>query len=287
MAFGPGSLLYEIYGDRGGFLMAPTAGLLQLMYPALGRGVEQHSAFYDEPFERLFRSVPQIQGMIFDGPRAGAQALQVRDFHAGIKGTFDDGARYHALDPETFFWAHATFLDAVFRASDLFWRRPLTEPQKEAVYAEGIEWWQMYGLSMRVVPPTYGDFLDYWDYHLDEVLQATPAARGLVDFMNHPAAMDQPWLPRPLWRVMAGVGGIPARDLAIGSLPEPARERLGFTWSPVQQAAFDAFRYTWARTWPLLPERVRLMPRARAAYRRQGRLGLDASLAALPASRAA
>ena len=40
MTFGPGSVLYESYGDRLGYLCAGTTGLLQLMLPALGRGVE-------------------------------------------------------------------------------------------------------------------------------------------------------------------------------------------------------------------------------------------------------
>ena len=38
MPFGPGDLLYETYGDRRGFLVAPAVGLMQLMYPDLGRG---------------------------------------------------------------------------------------------------------------------------------------------------------------------------------------------------------------------------------------------------------
>ena len=83
-AIGPGSLLYESYGDRLGYLCASTTGLLQLMYPSLGRGVEQHSAFYDEPMDRLLRSVPQIMSIIFDGDLRPEQAHQVRDFHREI-----------------------------------------------------------------------------------------------------------------------------------------------------------------------------------------------------------
>lgn len=283
MVFGPGSLLYETYGDRAGFLVAPAVGLMQLMDPDLGRGVEQHSAFYEEPLQRLFRSVPQIQGMVFDGERSAAQAHRVRDFHRDIKGTHPDGRRYHALDPETFFWAHATFVDTLYRGSDLFWRTPLTPAQKARVYDEGVQWWRQYGLSMRVVPPTYDDFRAYWDHRVEHVLQATPAALGLVDFLHSPASMRQPWVPAPLWRAVTPLVSIPARDLALGPLPAVLRERLGFTWTPLQQAGFDAFRRAFAHTWPLLPERVRLMPRARAAYRQRGRLGLDAALERLAA----
>ena len=94
LLFGPGSLLYESYGDRLGYLCAGATGLMQLMYPPLGRGVEQHSDFYDEPLERLFRSVPQIMRIIFDGDVAPTQAHRVRDFHSSIKGDMPDGERY-------------------------------------------------------------------------------------------------------------------------------------------------------------------------------------------------
>ncbi len=279
MAFGPGSLLYESYGDRSGFLAGAGTGLMQLMYPPLGRGVEQHSEFYDEPLERLLRSVPQIMGIIFDGDRADAQALKVRDYHRDIKGDMPDGERYHALDPETFFWAHATFVDVALRMDALYARHPLTPRQREAYYAETVEWWRMYGLTMRVVPKTYGDFVEYWDHHVDHVLEVTPAAQGLIDFMNKPWSMQQPWIPQQVWVPLTAVGGITARDISVGALPPVLRERCGFTWTPAHEAAFFAFRKSFGAAWPLVPERIRLLPRVRAAYKRQGRLGREVALA--------
>jgi uncharacterized protein (DUF2236 family) len=283
VTFGPGSLIYESYADRAGFMIAAPTGLMQLMYPPLGRGVEDHSDFYNEPLERLFRSVPQIVGTIYDGDKASGTASQIREFHRDIKGTMPDGERYHALDPETFFWAHATFIDAAFRASDFYWRTPLTERQKAAYYLEGMEWWRMYGLSMRAAPKTYGDFVEYWDHHVDNVLEVTPAAQGLIDFMNRPWAMEQPWIPQSLWRPLSLLGGRPARDMSLGALPPRLRELCGFTWTPAHEAAFTAFRKGMQLGWPLLPEYVRLLPRARAAYKRQGRTGLDAALARVEA----
>ena len=278
MGFGPGSLLYESYGDRAGFLFAPATGLMQLMYPALGKGVEEHSAFYEEPFERLVRSVPQILGMIFDGDTAGEQAHRVRDFHRDIKGTMPDGERYHALDPETFFWAHATFVDVAFRVDDFIERR-MSRTVREAYYAETVDWWRMYGMTMRVVPRTYGDFLEYWDHHVENVLEVTPAAQAFIDYVNAPWRMEQPWVPKPLWQVASRVGGIPFRDVSVGCLPAQLRERCGFGWNPAQADGHAAFMASVRLAWPHVPERVRMLPRARAAYRRQGRTGFDAAMA--------
>ncbi|HSX67934.1 oxygenase MpaB family protein [Nocardioides sp.] len=286
MPFGPGSLLYESYGDRAGFLFAPATGLMQLMYPALGKGVEEHSAFYEEPFERLVRSVPQILGMIFDGDTADEQAHRVRDFHRDIKGVMPSGERYHALDPATFFWAHATFVDVAFRVDDLVARR-MSRTVREAYYAETVDWWRMYGMTMRVVPRSYGDFLEYWDHHVENVLEVTPAAQGLIDFLNQPWRMEQPWLPAPLWKVGSRLGGLPARDVAVGCLPAVLRERCGFAWGPVQAAGHAAFMTSVRLTWPRLPEAVRLLPRARAAYRQQGRTGFEAAIARVSDTRVA
>ncbi|MCU1642837.1 MAG: hypothetical protein JWN03_3112 [Nocardia sp.] len=275
--FGPGSLLYESYGDRRGYLVAPVEGLLQLMYPPLGRGVEQHSAFSDEPLQRLFRSVPQIQATIFDGRSAAETAHRVRDFHRDIKGDMADGTRYHALDPETYFWAHATFIDAAFRTSDLYFTRSYSNEEKAAIYREGVQWWQMYGMSARVVPATYPEFREYWDHMLHKVLEPTPSARGLVDFFRSPGSMPQPWVPNWLWRMAGPAGSQAWLRVGAGALPPVVREMFDIPWTRANQIAFDAFRTTVAYTWPAAPYPLRIMPRARAAYRRDGRLGLAAA----------
>lgn len=276
--FGPGSLLYETYGDRRGYLLAPMEGLLQLMYPSLGQGVEEHSAFFTEPWDRLFRSVPQIQGMIYDGPDALHTAAQVRDFHKDIKGTLPDGERYHALDPHTYFWAHATFIDTAWRARDLFAQRPYTRDEKAAVYEEGVQWWRMYGMSMRIVPPSYDEFVEYWEHTINNVLEPTPSARGLIDYFDSAGDMPQPWIPQALWRILAPSVSEAWRQILVGTLPPQVREMYGYRWTRANQLAFDTFRQAVSRTWPLLPEYLRIMPRARAAYRRDGRTGLRVAL---------
>src|SRR5438874_9708586 len=105
---GPGSLLSSIASDWRSMLSGPAAGLLQLMYPPLGAGVEQHSAFFSEPWDRILRSIPQIWATILadDGEE---RARGIRDVHRSIKGVDGQGRPYHALQPETFWWAHATF----------------------------------------------------------------------------------------------------------------------------------------------------------------------------------
>ncbi|GGO93958.1 hypothetical protein GCM10011584_33870 [Nocardioides phosphati] len=93
---------------------------------------------------------------------------------------------------------------------------------REAYDAETVDW-RMHGMTMRVVPRTYGDLLEFWDHHVENVLELTRAAQGLIDYLCQPWRMDQPWLLEPLWQVAARVGGLPARDLGV----QPAG-RVGF-----------------------------------------------------------
>ena len=118
-----------------------------------------------------------------------------------------------------------------FRVDDLYGGSSMDHARRSAYYLETLEWWRAYGLTMRVAPPTYDAFVEYWDHHVEHVLGVTPAAQGLVDFMNRPWSMRQDWVPRPWWVAATRVGGIPARDVAVGALPPRVRELCGFTWS--------------------------------------------------------
>lgn len=126
---GPGSLLWETAGDPRSLLPGTAAGILQLMLPGLGAGVTDHSNFFDDPFDRIFRSIPYIWGSIFapDDAEGDVRGRQIRDFHPDIKGVDDQGRRYHALDPDVFWWAHATFTWEMFRAHELYFPIPLRQ----------------------------------------------------------------------------------------------------------------------------------------------------------------
>src|SRR5579864_8795149 len=144
---GPDSLLWRWAGDTRIAFMGGTIGLLQLMHPAIGAGVLEHSDFFGDPYGRVFRSLPRILGVVYDGPEAAATGRQVRDFHGAIKGVDSRGINYHALDPPTFWWAHATFQYMTEQVADRFDRHRLTPGEREQLYQEGIEWYLRYGVS--------------------------------------------------------------------------------------------------------------------------------------------
>ncbi|MET0496072.1 MAG: oxygenase MpaB family protein [Actinoplanes sp.] len=264
---GPDSLAWEYFSDWRGMLIGLWAGALQNMHPGLGAGVEQHSKFFDERWERLFRSLYPIAGVVYDGPEAARTARQVRDYHLGIKGVDRQGRKYHALDPETFFWAHATFVMVPVMMSRYF-GRPLTEPQKEQLYAESLQWYRLYGVSDRPAPADWRGFEAYFDRMCAEVLEDNWAARAVLDLRR----IGQPpllrWLPDAGWRVLRVPMARTVVWLTVGMFPPVIRARLGYRWSRPSALALWLLGRVVAAGWRLVPFEWRYHPRARAAWRR-------------------
>jgi uncharacterized protein (DUF2236 family) len=255
-------------GETRGYLLLVKAGLLQLMHPGLGAGVEQHSDFFNEPWERVLRSVPQIQGTTFDWPDGAATARRIRDHHTRITGHDAHGRRYHALDPEVFFWAHATIFDALYQMIEQF-DHPMTGWEKERLYQEACAIYRGYGVSDRVMPRDWPGFERYFDRMCREELEITKAAKGLIDFTRHPPETF-PLIPQPIYRLLRRPAAQPLWWLGVATLPAPVRTLIGERWTAQDERRFDRFRRVVRRTAPRLPYRLRYTQRARQGYRRAG-----------------
>lgn len=244
---GAGSLLWGVAGDPRSLLPGTAAGIMQLMLPGLGAGVTDHSNFFDDPFDRIFRSIPYIWGSIFapDDGEGDTRGRQIRDFHPDIKGTDHHGNRYHALDPDIFWWAHATFTWEMFRARSLYFPRPLRRAEQEQLYAETVTWYRRYGVSDRPVPATLGAFRVRFDEICRDQLELTPAVQWVLDPKSNPAGKSEPLtLPGPL----APLSGFAQHRLSellrvvvYGNMPDVVRRRFGFSWTNADRATFVAF----------------------------------------------
>ncbi len=270
------SLIWRYFGDNRMFLIGPRPGVLQLMLADLGQGVLEHSVFFADTAARIRRSLPPIFRTVYGTPNDNAGSA-VRDFHHHIKGevTRPDGdiARYHALDPDTYFWAHATFLDQVFYFADTFVKR-LTDAEKERMYAESKTWYRRYGVSDRPMPDTYAAFQAYWRHMLDDVLVAHPSATYSVGYVTKgfpkPVGFSPFW-----WPVLAPVFNPVVAFLTAGGLPPQARTLLNLPWSARQERRYQrlaalsrscAVNALWSR----LPMPVRYNAHARAGFAREG-----------------
>ncbi|WP_244938697.1 oxygenase MpaB family protein [Actinomadura madurae] len=269
---GPGSLTWRYFGDTRMLLVGPRAAVLQNMLPELGQGVLDHSVFFSETFARVKRSAGPILNTVYGGERSAETGRKVRDYHRGIKGTMPDGSRYHALDPETYYWAHATFLDTMLYCVETF-IRPLTEAEKRRVYEESKTWFRMYGVSDRAMPDDWEAFQAYWKRMLDEVIVPHRTARYGVGYVTK-GLPAPPRVPAPLWRAVSPPLDAVARFITVGGLHPRMRELLDLPWSTADERRYRRFAAAVRagnRVWPLLPEAVRYLPQARRAFRRARR----------------
>lgn len=264
---GPDSLTWRYFGDARGLLFAIRAGVLQAMHPAIDAALRQHSDFFENPWNRLLRSAPPILGVVYDGPeRAEQTGAWVRDQHKGIKGTTAGGGQYHALNPDAFYWAHATFFESIITVQR-YLGNPLSRVDQERLYDESIGWYELYGLTMRPVPPDYAAFERYWDDMLRDGLEATEVALGTFGgAVKLPA--PYPWLDGLPWLTLRPFVTRGPTFVARGTLPTAARERLGLSWSVTDEVALRAMLAPLRLVWPLVPEPARWYPRAWKGVRR-------------------
>ncbi len=271
MELGPDSMLWRWAGDNRLSFTGLSAGILQLMHPGLGAGVIEHSAFFTEPWDRIIRSLPEILGVVYDGPDAEATGHRVRDYHRRIKGVDDQGRRYSALAPETFWWAHATFQFSVEQVADRFDGHELRATEREQLYREGVEWYRRYGVSMAPVPPDRAAWGAEWERCCTEVLEMTVAAERAIDMALHEKVTDMPGLPWWSVPIQREIITPLFRLTAIGGLPAAVRQRFDIPWGAVEAAELKLLEVWVRETWRFMPRPLRWAPRAAEGWRRAAR----------------
>jgi uncharacterized protein (DUF2236 family) len=283
----PDGLLWKHFGQLpahrlvNGLRMA----MLQNMHPELAAGVEQHSVFFADPIARGQRSIGPIMSVVYGGETSHEWGKLIRGFHQSIKGTDKYGRPYRALNPHTFFWAHATFVEDIITGRKLT-GFPLSEADKQALYLESIDWYGLFGVSMQPVPPDYDAFQDYWDHTVNHVLEdSRPVREGFRMHRTAPA----PSLPGLSTRANAIVGPVikpllqaPAMRsmqwLTRGSLPPIIRDRLCLDWTTSDELRYQAHRKAVHALLLALPDDLHYLPLARTARQTYRDTGLVAPL---------
>ncbi len=266
------SLVWRYFGDNRMYLIGPRPAVLQNMLAELGQGVLDHSVFFADTAARIKRSIPPIMRTVY-GSQEANDGLQVRDFHVDIKGAMPNGSHYHALNPETYFWAHATFVEQVLYFADTFVKR-LTDEEKEQIWREGKTWYRRYGVSDRIVPDTYADFVKYWDHMMDSVVIPHKTAQYGVGYVTK--GFPKPKAMSPLaWKLVAPVFNPIAAFLTAGGMPPRARDMLDLPWTDRQERRYQRFAALWRSRpvnaiWDRLPMSLRYNTFARTGYAREG-----------------
>jgi uncharacterized protein (DUF2236 family) len=290
----PDGLLWEHFGRLPAHRL--TNGLreamLQNMHPELAAGVEQHSVFFEDPIARGQRSIGPIMSVVYGGETSHEWGKLIRRFHRSIKGIDKYGRPYRALNPHTFFWAHATFVEDIVTGRELT-GFPLSEADKQALYEESIEWYRLFGVSMRPVPPDWDSFQEYWEHMIDHVLEdSRPVREGfrmhrtapppsLAMLSKQANAILGPYVLKPLLQA-------PAMRLMLwlttASLPPVIRERLCLDWTTTDELRYRAHRKAVHALLLALPDELHYFPLAREARRTYRETGVVAPLPLPPTS---
>lgn len=259
-------VIWRYAGDWRTTLFLGRAFFLQTCHPTIAAGVAEHSNFVNDPWGRLERSFGLVLETIYaaDGARVGAE---VRAAHKTITGLKPDGSRYHAWEPEAYFWVVATGADGILDFARRMGERVDAEGC-ERFYADVREFGRRLGLREADMPPTYSAFTTWYRSIVETRIALNPTAEQALEMLSAPLSPNA--IPASLWAPLKPAGGHLIRLLTIGTLPPLASDRLGLELGARERIELDAVCAA-LRVAGTAPSRLRYRPCARAAFARAAR----------------
>jgi uncharacterized protein (DUF2236 family) len=262
--FTDASPLRAVVGHRATALAGPRALLVMAAHPVAFQGFFAHTGALDDPYARLQRTAQVMDAVAFDTrERADRLTRRVRAMHRRVRGEltepagrFPAGTPYRGDDPELLLWILAALADSAMLVYSKYVRR-LDRDARDALWRDYRVVGRHFGLTDAEMPETIEGFDAYMDAMLGSGdLLVTPQARELaVDIVLRPPV---PLRLRPLLELV--------NQITVGLLPAPIRRMYRFSWDPVRAAALHGgAEYVRRVLVPVLPERVRTIPVARAA----------------------
>jgi uncharacterized protein (DUF2236 family) len=265
--FGDDSMLRRVNRERALALAGPRALLMQAAHPLAVAGLLAHSTALDEPYDRLARTA-EILSTIGFGPRREADRVtaRVRAMHRRVSGrlaapvgAYPAGTPYRADDPELLLWVLFSLVDSALVVYGKY-VRSLDRAEQAALWDDYRVVGRLFGLAGDAMPATLADLDDYRRAMLaSDRLHVNDWARDRAR-----SIVLEPPVPRL---------ALPLREtvnfIAIALLPDRIRAEYGFSSLPpafVRRALVGGgAEYVKRAVIPFLPERLRLVPAARAA----------------------
>jgi uncharacterized protein (DUF2236 family) len=255
--FNDDSMLRRVQRELVVGLAGPRALLMQAAHPVAFAGFFEATTMLAEPYPRLERTARVLQAIGF-GTKAEADAATrpVRAIHRRVRGALADGTPWRANDPELLLWIIATLVDSNLLVYERY-VGPLTRAEKEAYWQDFRLLAKQFGLAYEDTPRDLDAFRAYVDEMLasGDLWVGDKARELAVEIVMRPPV---PLQFRPLLEV--------ANQITVGLLPPEVRRLYGFSWDPVRGLAVrGGAEYLRRLVVPLLPDRWRIAPSARAA----------------------
>ena len=266
---GPGSVAWRYVGDWRLLLGVGRALLLQVAHPVVGAGVSEHSDFRADPWGRFDRTLQSLMTQVYGGAGALDESSRLRELHRPFSGLDHRGRPYRALDPEAYWWVHATIFDTVI-ANHARFGRPLSPGDQVRFYGEWRSLGRLLGIPASRMPDDVAGFRHYFDAMLADRLEDNPAVRDLLETLIGAGTPPPPprWpLPTRAWQPVAALAGRSLLWVTVGLLPPLLRHRLGLTWDRADERRLGVIAALVRTTVPAVPVRWRYHPRAAGALR--------------------
>jgi uncharacterized protein (DUF2236 family) len=258
--FGPDSVTWRVMHEPLLILGGGRALLMQAANPLVAQGAIDFSAYAEDPFGRLMRTIRWVT-MVTYGTRAEAVAASdvVNRMHRRIAGALPDehatrrmkpGTGYTALDGELLRWVHASFVDTMLVSHDAF-VGGLSEADRDAFVREWHAVAELMHVPKRLLWRSHGELRGYVDGAVSRGVAMPGAGSRLVSQTVLRPPLGNPWL-RPGWELVAFT--------TVGLLPSPVRRAYGIVWTPAHTAAHSALCLGLRRTHGLLPHRLQVSP---------------------------
>ncbi len=261
------SMLRRVHRERALALSGPRALLMQAAHPLAVTGLLAHSTAMDEPYDRLARTAETLSTIGF-GSREDADRVtaHVRQMHTRVKGRirepvgkFPAGTPYRADQPDLLLWVLFTLVDSgvvVYRK----YVGAMSREEEAAFWEDYKVMGELFGLKRADMPDSLADLDDYRREMLegDTLLVTDWARKRAREIVLEPPI---PWVAQPLLQT--------ANFITIALLPDRIRDEYGFLPlppAPMRKAVVaGGAEYVKRVLIPFLPERLRLVPAARAA----------------------
>ncbi len=248
--FTDASMLRRMHRERAMALAGPRALLMQAAHPLAVSGLLAHSTGLDDPYDRLARTA-EVMSTIGFGSRADADraTARVREMHrrAGV-----DRA-------DLLLWVLFTLVDSGIVVYRMYVRG--MDDEEQAAYWEDYKVvGELFGLTRAQMPDTLDDLREYRREMLDgDTLEVSDWARTRAgEIVLEPPV---PLAAQPLLQT--------ANFVTIALLPAAIRRQYGFfplPPTPIRRALVaGGAEYVKRAVIPFLPDRLRLVPAARAA----------------------
>lgn len=233
--FGPESMLWRIFGDQLNSVASLAAVALQTAHPYIAHGVHQKSAYQSDALGRARRTFKALNTWVYsDLDSAIAMAWRIWRVHSRISGEiandvgrFKKGDPYDALEEHSVMWVHYTVVRLALQAYEAIHGKLTPEEGKQ--FNEDTKLYALlFGLREELLPPTYNDFLEYYDIMLESgVIVPDQASRDIMQYYFDGGLVGHTALGHFL-RII-GTGFLPKSVQKGYEVPWGAKEKLIFT----------------------------------------------------------